>query len=278
MFLNKLQRSVVASVAAVVGTSLMMTTIGMCQEKSQTKSPSSPVATLTKAVLAKLDERIPMNFPEDTPLEDILKYIHQATSDPTKKAPLHRGISIYVDPKGLREAKLAMSSTTTINLKGVPLKTSLKRALSKLHLDYTVTDGLLIISSQGRIARERTAPQVVVGDDSPETKAVLSELEQAIPMSFLEETPFEDVVKYIQAASKKGTKDPSIQIDVEREGLKQAKRSMASAIRNIDFEGVPLKTSLRLVLEQLELAYIVKDGLVIVSSPERVKTLKAESK
>jgi hypothetical protein len=276
MFLNKLQRFVVPSIAAAAVASLMTATIGMCQEKSRTKSASSPGASLTKAVLAKLDERIPMNFPEDTPLEDILKYVHQATSDPAKKAPLNRGIPIYVEPKGLREADLAMSSTTTINLTGVPLKRSLTRALSKLHLDYTVTDGLLIVSSQARIARERKPPAVIVGDDSEETKAVLAELEQPVPMSFLEETPFEDVVKYIQAASKKGTKDPSIQIDVEREGLKQAKCSMASTIRNIGFEGVPLKTSLRLVLEQLELAYIVKDGLVIVSSPERVKKLKAE--
>ena len=35
---------------------------------------------------------------------------------------------------------------------------------------------------------------------------------------------------------------------------------------SIDLEGVPLQTSLRLLLKQLDLAYCVKDGVLIISS------------
>ena len=38
----------------------------------------------------------------------------------------------------------------------------------------------------------------------------------------------------------------------------------------INLEGVPLKTSLRLLLKQLGLAYCVKEGLLIISSPEGI--------
>ena len=45
-------------------------------------------------------------FHEETPLEDVLKYIKQATT--TEK---YAGIPIYVDPGGLKEAEKTMTST-----------------------------------------------------------------------------------------------------------------------------------------------------------------------
>jgi hypothetical protein len=48
------------------------------------------------AVLAKLEEPVPMNFPNETPLEDVLKYIKQLSAGQSGG-----GIPIYVDPQGL---------------------------------------------------------------------------------------------------------------------------------------------------------------------------------
>src|SRR5262249_62038450 len=53
----------------------------------------------TKGILAKLDEPISMSFANETPLEDVLKYIKSATQGPNDS-----GIPIYVDPDGLNEA------------------------------------------------------------------------------------------------------------------------------------------------------------------------------
>ena len=47
-----------------------------------------------------------MPFANETPLEDILRYIKTATESPQ----LQNGIPIYVDPAGLTEAEKTMTS------------------------------------------------------------------------------------------------------------------------------------------------------------------------
>ncbi|MBV8077509.1 MAG: hypothetical protein JO284_13970 [Planctomycetaceae bacterium] len=97
----------------------------------------------TKSILAKLDEPISMSFANETPLEDVLKYIKSATQGPNDT-----GIPIYVDPVGLQEAEKTMTSPVTLDLEGVPLKTTLRLLLKQLGLTYTVKDGLLTITSE----------------------------------------------------------------------------------------------------------------------------------
>jgi hypothetical protein len=84
-----------------------------------------------------------MSFANETPLDDVLKYIKQATQTPT-----FNGIPIYVDPIGLQEAERSMNSTVQIDLEGVPLKTTLRLLLKQLGLVYTVKDGFLMITSE----------------------------------------------------------------------------------------------------------------------------------
>jgi tetratricopeptide (TPR) repeat protein len=97
----------------------------------------------TMNILAKLDEPIAMNFANETPLEDVLKYIKSATQGPNDS-----GIPIYVDPVGLQEAEKTLTSPITLDLEGVPLKTTLRLLLKQLTLTYTVKDGLLTITSE----------------------------------------------------------------------------------------------------------------------------------
>jgi hypothetical protein len=99
----------------------------------------------TKALLAKLEEPVAMSFNEETPLEDVLKYVKQATTTAT-----YQGIQIYVDPIGLNEADKTMTSTVrNMDLDGVPLKTTLRLLLRQLGLTYSVRDdGLLTITSE----------------------------------------------------------------------------------------------------------------------------------
>jgi len=95
-----------------------------------------------KAILDKLEQPIPMRFVEETPLEDVLKYIKTATQGPDKKA-----IPIYVDPVGLREAGMTIESPVIMDVEGVALKTTLKLLLKQVSLGYCVKDGLLTISA-----------------------------------------------------------------------------------------------------------------------------------
>ena len=60
------------------------------------------------AILAKLEEPVAMSFPNETPLEDLLKYIKQASTGPNGT-----GIPIYVDPLGLQEADRTLTATVS---------------------------------------------------------------------------------------------------------------------------------------------------------------------
>jgi hypothetical protein len=97
----------------------------------------------TKQILEKLDQPIAMSFPNETPLDDVLKYIKQATQGANDS-----GIPIYVDPLGLTEADRTMQSPVQLDLEGVPLKTTLKLMLKQLGLTYSVKDGFLMITSE----------------------------------------------------------------------------------------------------------------------------------
>jgi RNA polymerase sigma factor (sigma-70 family) len=103
----------------------------------------------SKAILKKLDEPIAMSFANPTPLDDVLKYVKQATTTPT-----YAGLAIYVDPTGLEEAGCTDQSAVSADLEGIPLKTSLRLMLKQLGLAYCVRDGVLIISSVPGIALE----------------------------------------------------------------------------------------------------------------------------
>jgi RNA polymerase sigma factor (sigma-70 family) len=97
----------------------------------------------SQLILAKLDEPISMSFSEETPLEDVLKYIKQASTTKT-----YAGIPIYVDPVGLQEAEKSMTSTVRgMDLEGVPLRRTLQLLLKQLDLVYFVEDGMLYITS-----------------------------------------------------------------------------------------------------------------------------------
>lgn len=119
----------------------------------------------TKGILKKLDEPISMSFGEETPLSDILKYIKSATTGAN-----NTGIPIYVDPVGLQEAEKTMSSPVTLELEGVPLKTTLRLILKQIGLAYCVKDGLLLISSPRGIVQELEEAESILDDESPQAR------------------------------------------------------------------------------------------------------------
>ncbi len=94
-----------------------------------------------RVILSKLDQPVSMSFANETPLTDVLTYIKSATA-----GPKDTGIPIYVDPVGLQEVKITMTSPVAVDIEGAPLKTTLRLLLRPLGLSYTVKDGLLTIS------------------------------------------------------------------------------------------------------------------------------------
>jgi hypothetical protein len=108
-------------------------------------------------ILKALEQPVSMPFPIDSPLEDVLKYIKQATTTPT-----FPGIPIYIDPLGLQEAERSLTSTVTIDLQGVPLRETLHLCLKQLGLDYSVTNGHVLITNEDSVLPVHD-PFLVVG-------------------------------------------------------------------------------------------------------------------
>jgi hypothetical protein len=103
-----------------------------------------------------LELHIPMHFSEGTPLEELVRYVKEATADADGK-----GIPIYVNPIGLSEADRTMASKFgPVQLDGVPLRVGLRLCLQRLDLWYVVKDGFLMIESRDYPADE--APLLMV--------------------------------------------------------------------------------------------------------------------
>jgi RNA polymerase sigma factor (sigma-70 family) len=120
-----------------------------------------------------------------------------------------------------------------------------------------------------------SAAELAARDTNPQSKAILKKLESPISMSFSEDASLELVLKYIKQATATNN-DQGIPIYVDPKGLKEAEATLQSPVQ-LNLEGVPLKTTFRLILKQIGLAYCVRDGVLIVSSVEGIAEELAEA-
>jgi hypothetical protein len=98
----------------------------------------------SRLIRSKLDEPVVMSFPNETPLDNVLKYIQSSTKSPE----MPKGIPVYVDPIGLQESEKSLTSSVRIDLDGVPLRRTLQLVLKQLGLSYHVEDGMIFITSE----------------------------------------------------------------------------------------------------------------------------------
>ena len=94
-------------------------------------------------------------------------------------------------------------------------------------------------------------------------------LEKPVAFRFPEETPLDDVLKYVQEATA-GPDGKIIPIYVDPIGLAEADKTMTSTVRLVELDGVCARASLRYCLAQLDLEYVVKDGLLLISTGESI--------
>jgi hypothetical protein len=101
-------------------------------------------------------------------------------------------------------------------------------------------------------------------------RLTLAKLEEPVSMSFANETPFELALKYIKAATT-GPKDSGILIYVDPVALNEAGKTMKSPV-TLDVEGAPLSVTLGLMVKQLGLGYVVRDGLLKIGNASTVSS------
>ncbi len=113
-----------------------------------------------------------------------------------------------------------------------------------------------------------SAAELASHETNPQSKAILKKLDARIDMSFNGSNTLEEVLNYIKQTT--ATEDyAGIPIYVDPKGLKEAEASLQSPVE-LELSGVPLKTTFRLMLKQIGLAYCVRDGVLIVSSVQGI--------
>jgi cyanophycinase len=232
--------------------------------------PPAPAAITprTRAILARLEERVSMPFPEETPLDEVLQHIRRAA----EKGPDDPGLPIYIDPMGLQRAERSLNATVMIHETAIPLKDALTRVLASLRMAYIVKDDVLIVTDVQGVRQEQREVPVRACDATPATRALMARLEEPVKMPFSMETPLDYALDYLKRATARPPDDPGIKVLVILEGLEEVERSLNSTVM-MDLEGVPLKTTLRLLLDQLGLACAVRDGRLVIHSRQGIRKL-----
>ena len=113
------------------------------RRKPAPHKPNPADDSLNKAINDLLEQPIPLKFPTETPLEEVLKYVKEHLKGKDGKS-----VPIYVDPRALEVEEKTMTSPITIDIEGVPLRTTLRLALAQIDLVYRVEDGVLMIGAR----------------------------------------------------------------------------------------------------------------------------------
>ncbi|MEW4567374.1 RNA polymerase sigma factor [Tautonia sp. JC769] len=109
----------------------------------------------------------------------------------------------------------------------------------------------------------------------PASKAIKDKLDLSISMQFDVETPLSDFLDSIREATADDQFKNGIPIYVDQVGLQEAQESLQSPVL-IDLDDIPLRVTLWLGLRQIGLAYTVRDGLLIISSPDALDRILQE--
>lgn len=121
---------------------------------------------------------------------------------------------------------------------------------------------------QARQEIARLAVTIAQNEENPQTRAVLEALDRPFTIQTGENWNLADLVEQIRTklTTADGKKTP---VYVDPRGLEDVDVVLNSRIE-INLEDIPLKLTLRLALKQVNLAYCVREGVIIISSPAGV--------
>ncbi len=103
-----------------------------------------------QAALKRLDELEGFSVPSPTTLKAVLDQIRSSL----RGSKGNTAVPVFVDPRGLEQARVTLDSPINLDVQGLPFKTALRLTLRQLGLAYCVRDGVLFISSYEGIREE----------------------------------------------------------------------------------------------------------------------------
>ncbi len=97
----------------------------------------------------------------------------------------------------------------------------------------------------------------------PRTSAILKALDRPMELNPGQEVTLKDFFQYVRDVTKSAELPKGLPIYADPSALMEAEKTLASKF-TVELDEIPLKEALRIALQQLDLNYVVKDGLVII--------------
>ena len=98
-------------------------------------------------------------------------------------------------------------------------------------------------------------------------RAVRAQLERPLVLDYPAGTSLELVIKDLRGQTACAWLPDGIPFYIEPIGLQEAERTMSSEV-TIDLDDIPLEVTLRLCFRQLGMVYVIKDGLLWITSED----------
>ena len=184
----------------------------------------------------------------ETPLTDVVAYLKD-----------HYHIEIEIDRDALRAAGMEEDPDVTCNLSGISLQSFLRLELRQLDLTYIIRGNVLRITTPQQAAAMGAGPATVETSGANE-KRIAQALQQPTQIEFVE-TPLKDVFDYLQDLRR-------IKILLDGKALERAGIAVDTPVTvTMNLKGVSLQSALRLLLGQQDLDYVIRDEVVLITTP-----------
>lgn len=136
----------------IVMLQLLFLIVGTGVSAQEKKTPAKP-AKRAPAVRARLAKKVTLDLGETTLKKAVETFIEQS-KDPDVKND--KGLAIFVDPIGLRNAEKTMESHVVVKADGLSLGRTLFFALKQLDMVYIVRGNLVVITDRETARRARS--------------------------------------------------------------------------------------------------------------------------
>jgi hypothetical protein len=121
------------------------------KELSERRNPSKMTAK-EKAIMTALSTPVTLNF-KDAPFQEVMDWIKTKFDIP-----------VLVDKSALDEVQITYSTPVSIDVKGVALRTVLKKILGEMNLAYVIKDETLTVTSAARAKDMMVVRTYYLGD------------------------------------------------------------------------------------------------------------------
>lgn len=208
--------------------------------------------------------------------QHLLKALEQPVTLQLKETPLDEAVDklknaakvqIEFATKHLQDKRIATDTPVTHDFQNVPLKILLQQLLKPQGLAYKLVDEVILIDTPVRIAwglaneRGELPPGIPV----PKPEELLREaLEKRVSLQVIQ-TPLSEVVDLLREQVK-------VPFDFDKKALADVGIGTDTPVTR-DLKDLPLRSLLRLVLKDLDLTYVVRDEMLVITTPEAVTDL-----